>query len=159
MKVVCTQMDNRLDKANTSTEKANLSFSAETEAAFETFSPQSRKRPLSEMNLSFTDPISAQRKRPKTSGDQEIEVIKIVKESSSSNAPKNLVQSKLKTTKAQMNRAMISVKMPIPLFRRFITEIVQLFLMRTMAIAMNQKKKKLRPKVKRQLMLPMTIRF
>ena len=96
IKVVCTQMDNRLDKANTSTEKANLSFSAETEAAIETISQQSRKRPLSELNLSCIDP-SAQRKRPKTSGDQEIEVVRTVKESSSSNAQKNLVQSKLKT--------------------------------------------------------------
>ena len=89
IKVVCTQMDNRLDKANTSTEKANLSFSAETEAAIETISQQSRKRPLSELNLSCIDP-SAQRKRPKTSGDQEIEVVRTVKESSSSNAQKNL---------------------------------------------------------------------
>ena len=96
IKVVCTQMDNRLDKANTSTEKANLSFSAETEAAIETISQQSRKRPLSELNLSCIDP-SAQRKRPKTSGDQEIEVVRTVKESSSSKAQKNLVQSKLKT--------------------------------------------------------------
>ena len=96
IKVVCTQMDNRLDKANTSTEKANLSFSAETEAASETISQQSRKRPLSELNLSCIDP-SAQRKRPKTSGDQEIEVVRTVKESSSSNAQKNFVHAKLKT--------------------------------------------------------------
>ena len=89
IKVVCTQMDNRLDKANTSTEKANLSFSAETEAAIKTISQQSRKRPLSELNLSCIDP-SAQRKRPKTSGDQEIEVVRTVKESSSSNAQKTL---------------------------------------------------------------------
>ena len=89
-------MDNRLDKANKSTEQANLSFSAETEAAIETISQQTGKRPLRELNLSCIDP-SAQRKRPKTSGDQEIEVIRTVKESSSSNAQKNLVQSKLKT--------------------------------------------------------------
>ena len=66
--IVCTQNDNRLDKANTSTEKANLSFSVETEATIEKISQQNRKRPLSEMNLSCIDP-SAQRIRPKTSGD------------------------------------------------------------------------------------------